>query len=60
VDFEANFGASIAPRKVNILPSFFGADSRRGPAQQLAKKEAIGFRPILLQKIPNVLSPLKP
>ena len=27
--FEANFSKSVTPRKVNILPSFFGDDSSR-------------------------------
>jgi hypothetical protein len=49
VDFEANFSAAVAPGKVNILTSFFGGDSRRGPVQLLANKNAISSLAISLR-----------
>jgi hypothetical protein len=49
MDFEADFSASVAPGKVNILLSSFGGDSRRGPVQQLAKKNAVGSLAIFLR-----------
>jgi hypothetical protein len=50
MDFETDFIASVAPRKVNILPSFFGGDSRRGPpCSRLAKKNAVNSLAISLR-----------
>jgi hypothetical protein len=58
VDFEANSVHRLLQGKVNILSSFFGDDSRRGPVQQLANRMPSAPRDFPLM-ILNILTPLK-